>query len=163
MRRRVVGPSARTRTDTTPSAEVAQPQGLAEAIGCTPLWVGRSKFDVLVRVGTAEGRVDGVPSRRTTSAVKEGDVTASPLRKDVVHLHFERRCRPHLFERGLLGGEQSAPVRGDIAEANAFCSSRSTDFRTIARIAFGSSSCPLAELPVTIRLPVSRRHRLPWL
>ena len=38
----------------TPSAEVAQPQGLAEAIGCTPLWVGRSKFDVLVRVGTAE-------------------------------------------------------------------------------------------------------------
>ena len=38
----------------TPSAEVAQPQGLAEAIGCTPLWVGRSKFDVLVRVATAE-------------------------------------------------------------------------------------------------------------
>ena len=38
----------------TAPTEAALPQGLAEAIGCTPLWIGRSKFDVVVRVATAE-------------------------------------------------------------------------------------------------------------
>ena len=38
----------------TAPAETTPPDGLAQAIGCTPTWVGRSRLDLLVRVGTAE-------------------------------------------------------------------------------------------------------------
>ncbi|MBE3014598.1 PhzF family phenazine biosynthesis protein [Microbispora sp. NEAU-D428] len=37
-----------------PPTSCPPPNGLAEALGVTPLWTGRSRFDVLVEVGSAE-------------------------------------------------------------------------------------------------------------
>ncbi|HKP30330.1 MAG TPA: PhzF family phenazine biosynthesis protein [Gemmatimonadales bacterium] len=38
----------------TPPAEITLPKGLADALGARPVWSGRSPFDLLVQVDTAE-------------------------------------------------------------------------------------------------------------
>lgn len=64
----------------TPAQEAAPPPGLAQALGVTPRWVGRSRFDWLAVVQDAEAVVAARPDFRALAACTDRGaiLTAAP-------------------------------------------------------------------------------------